>query len=317
MCGRSEKFVHQTGKQPLGADEKGKDMKKELQMRAYAKINLYLEICGRRENGYHEIDTVMQTVGLFDKVTLCYDPEGAGITLTCNKKHIPTDRGNIAYKCAEKFFEETGRKGGLSIHIEKKIPVAAGLGGGSADGAAVLRGLDRLCRTDLSLEALCAMGAQIGADIPFCIRGGCARATGIGEIFSTVADLEQLVPVIAMGKQGSSTPAAYKALDDADYRGAGDAMGMIEALSKKDNEQVLSCLYNAFEGVILQGNPEAKALREGFLNLGAKGALMSGSGAAVFGLFDSTKEAQAACDALRDEGYFAVVAPVIQDAYSG
>lgn len=288
-------------------------MKKELQMRAYAKINLYLEVCGRRENGYHEIDTVMQTVGLFDKVLLCYDSDGEEISLTCNKRHIPTDRGNIAYRCAEAFFEKTGKKGGLSVHIEKRIPVAAGLGGGSADGAAVLKGLNCLCGTELSTEQLCAIGEPIGADIPFCIRGGCARATGIGEIFETVSSLSAFVPVVAMGKQGSSTPAAYKALDEANYKSVGNAEKLIEALEKKDGLALTERLYNAFEQVILKENAEARSLKNRFLELGAKGSLMSGSGASVFGLFKSTEEAQNACNALREENFFAVVAPIIKE----
>jgi 4-diphosphocytidyl-2-C-methyl-D-erythritol kinase len=289
-------------------------MKKELQMRAYAKINLYLELLGVRENGYHEIDTVMQTVGLFDKVTLCYDPEGSDIVIGCNKRHIPTDKGNIAYKCAERFFEKTGKSGGLSIYIEKKIPVAAGLGGGSADGAAVLRGLDRLCGTGLSVKELCAIGETVGADIPFCIRGGCVRATGIGEIFSPAESLSGFVPVIAMGKQGSSTPLAYRAIDEAGYRPIGDARNMLSALEKKDQNGVTASLYNAFEQVILQTNPEARLLKEHFIKLGAAGALMSGSGAAVFGLFDEESDAKRGCEALRELGFFAVVAPIVQQA---
>ena len=288
---------------------------KELKIKAYAKINLFLEICGRRENGYHEIDTVMQTVGLYDRVTVSYDPARQGITLSCNKKHIPTDESNIAYKCAALFLKETGKQGAVHIHIDKKIPVAAGLGGGSADGAAVLKALDRLCGTRLTPEALCAMGEQIGADIPFCIRGGCARATGIGEIFEDAPCLQGFVPVIAMGRQGSSTPAAYKALDEAGYRQKGDALALIDALAQGDKTALVGQMYNAFEEVILPVNPEALELRGKFVKLGGRAAMMSGSGAAVFGLFESPSKARFACNALRLCGYFAVFAPVVRDAY--
>ncbi len=287
----------------------------ELKVKAYAKINLFLEICGRRENGYHEIDTVMQTVGLYDGITVSYDEQGQGITLSCNKKHIPTDESNIAYKCSALFLKETGKTGGVHIHIDKKIPVAAGLGGGSADGAAVLKALNRLTGANLSLDELCVMGTAIGADIPFCIRGGCARATGIGEIFEDAPCLSGFVPVIAMGRQGSSTPAAYKALDDAGYQGKATALPLLEELEKQDGEGLVSRMYNAFESVILPANPEAEAIRRRFEELGAEGAMMSGSGAAVFGLFLQSKTAREACNALREQGCFAVMAPVVSDAF--
>ena len=154
----------------------------------------------------------------------------------------------------------------------------------------------------------------MGADIPFCIRGGCVRATGIGEIFEEAESLVGFVPVIAMGKQGSSTPLAYKAIDEAGYRSVGDALPMLSALEKKDARAVTGALYNAFEQVILPANPEAARLKALFLEQGAAGALMSGSGAAVFGLFEEERAARQSCDALRAAGYFAVVAPVIREA---
>lgn len=284
-------------------------MRRELKQNAYAKINLYLEVKGRREDGYHEIDTVMQTVGLCDLLTVGYDPDGSGITLTCQKKYIPTDSGNIAYKCAELFLSRTGKGGAVDIHIEKRIPVAAGLGGGSTDGAAVLRALNVLTGARLTVEALCALGAEVGADIPFCLRGGCARARGIGELFSDAPSLVGFVPVIAIGGHGSSTPAAYKALDAEGYCGEGDAEKMLCALEKKDGSVVCE-LYNAFESVILRTNKDARTLKNRFAELGARGALMSGSGASVFGLFGNRNEARVACAKLRELGYFAVVAQI-------
>ncbi len=289
-------------------------MRTEVKEKGYAKINLYLEICGRREDGYHEIDTVMQTIGLYDQITVGYDEEGEqGIVLTCDKSFIPTDEGNIAYRCAALFLKESGKKGKVDIHIEKRIPVAAGLGGGSADGAAVLRALNTLTGINLPMEALCELGEKIGADIPFCIRCGCARAQGIGEIFTDAPPLRGVFPVIAMGRQGSSTPAAYKALDEKNYQGAGTADGMLGALETKSGAAVCAQLYNAFEKVILPVNKEAAEAKRLFLKLGAAGTLMSGSGAAVFGLFSSKRKAQFACKALRLCRYFAVVAEIPKD----
>ena len=285
-------------------------MRKEIIKNAYAKVNLFLEITGRRADGYHEIDTVMQTVGLHDIVTVGYDPEGNGIALTCNKKYIPTDSGNIAYRCAELFLKETGLIGGVDIHIEKKIPVAAGLGGGSTDGAAVLKALNRLTEKKLSRKALSAMGAQLGADIPFCIRGGCARATGIGEIFTDAPTLKGYSGVISIGSHGSSTPAAYKALDEIGYLGTRSALPILAALESR--EGVEKELFNAFEEVIIPINPEVDEIKKMMLQNGAVASMMSGSGASVFGLFGSKSAAKTACNALRERGFFAVVSAVGQ-----
>lgn len=285
-------------------------MRKEIVKNAYAKVNLFLEITGKRADGYHEIDTVMQTVGLHDIITVGYDAEGDGIVLTCNKKYIPTDSSNIAYRCAELFLRETGLFGGVDIHIEKKIPVAAGLGGGSTDGAAVLKALNRLTEKKLSKKELSAMGAQIGADIPFCIRGGCARATGIGEIFNDAPTLKGYFGVISIGSHGSSTPTAYKALDEIGYLGTRTAQPMLAALeSRKDVEKEL---FNAFEKVIIPINPEVGKIKEIMLQNGALASMMSGSGASVFGLFQNKATAKVACNALRACGFFAVVSSIGQ-----
>ncbi len=285
--------------------------KKELVINAPAKINLFLEVIARREDGYHEIDTVMQTVGLCDRLTVEYDPAGRGIELSCNKKYIPTDSGNIAYRSAEKFLSEYRIEGGVTITLEKHIPVAAGLGGGSTDGAAVLKALNVLTDAGKTTEELCALGAQLGADIPFCIRGGCTRATGIGEVFSPAEALRGVIPVIAIGSRGSSTPAAYKALDDIGYKGTENGERILKALSKGDFSRIKEELYNAFERVILQDNEEVGTIKNRFRELGASAAMMSGSGASVFGLFEKGEEAERACHLLRAEGYFAMVAPLI------
>lgn len=287
-------------------------MRKEIKVNAPAKVNLFLEVTGKREDGYHELDTVMQLVGLCDEVSVSFDPENEGIALTCQKKYIPTDENNIAYRCARTFLLETGIKGGVNIHIEKRIPVAAGLGGGSADGAAVLKALNILTGVGKSTEELCEIGKKLGADIPFCIRGGCARARGIGEIFSPSPVLRGFTPVIAIGSHGSSTPAAYKALDDIGYRGTKNAEKMIAALESGRRENVVPELYNAFEEVVPESVPEVDELKKLFLEYGAAGSLMSGSGASVFGLFERTSLARAACRNLRAAGYFAVVAPVLR-----
>lgn len=282
-------------------------MIRKMRKKAYAKINLFLEVGEKRPDGYHEIDTLMQTVQLYDRLTVTVDSQGAGIFVSCNKSYIPTDRSNIVYRCVEEFLKEQRLSLGVTVDIEKRIPVAAGLGGGSADGAAVLLALNRLTGAKLSEEKLCQIGRRIGADIPFCIKGGAARARGVGEVLSEAPRLpDTLIPVIAIGSKGSSTPAAYRALDEMGYRGSRRAEELMECLEK--GERIQNKLYNAFERAVFPENREAEMLKRTFGDLGAEEALLSGSGAAVFGLFSSEKKAKEACAYLRKHKYFAVVA---------
>ncbi len=282
---------------------------------AYAKINLHLEVMAKRPDGYHELDSVMQTVSLADKVTIKvrHDQEGK-MRLGCSISYIPTDERNIAWKVAKAFLAATDNEGdSLDIYIEKKIPVAAGLGGGSADGAAVLRALNRLYGYPLTIEALCELATSLGADIPFCIVGGCRRTEGIGEIFTVVPGLSEDVRlVIAMGKIGSNTARAYGKLDAKADRGCDKtALPMIEALTEGNATKVAERLFNRFEEVILPDNADASAARRIMKIAGAQGTLMSGSGAAVFGMFDDEKKAQTATAMLREKNFFAVTAKAI------
>ena len=288
--------------------------KKKITVPAPCKINLFLEVTGRRSDGYHEIDTVMQTVGLCDRLIVSFDPSESGIALSCQKKYIPVDSGNVAWRCAERFLAETGKSGRVEIILDNRIPVAAGLGGGSTDGAAVLRALNALTGAGLGTEELCAIGAKLGADIPFCIRGGCARATGVGEIFSEARPLHDMTPLIAVGGHGSSTPAAYKALDDLGYTGDRTAEAMLSALERNDHAAIAEEAYNAFEPVVFEKNRDAEIIKRRMRELGAFASMMSGSGAAVFGLFAGRNHAKSAVRAmrvLREEGYFAVTAPLL------
>ncbi len=283
--------------------------------KAYAKINLHLEVLAKRADGYHELDSVMQTVSLADNVTVKVKKDQKGkISLGCSLSYIPTDERNIAWKAAKAFLSKTGSEGdSTEIYIEKNIPVAAGLGGGSADGAAVLRALNALYGYPLTIEELCALATPLGADIPFCIVGGCRRTEGIGEIFTVVPGLSEDVRlVIAMGKIGSNTARAYGRLDAMRERGCDKtALPMIEALTEGDAPKVASLLFNRFEEVILPINADASAARRIMKVAGAQGALMSGSGAAVFGMFDDEKKAQAATTMLREKNFFAVTAKPI------
>lgn len=267
-----------------------------ITLSARAKINLYLDILSRRENGYHNILSIMQSVALCDTVTLTALPAGSGICIETNISSLPTDRRNLAYRAAEKFGEVIGYLPDVLIQITKQIPMSAGLAGGSADAAAVLRGLNLLCNTKLSQERLCELGATLGADIPFCIAGGAMITEGIGEILTPCDGLpEDQWLVIACGGEGVSTPDAYRALDEAHGNFAvphapDPRFALLKtALSAGDTATVGDNMYNIFEEIVLPSHSVAAKLIADMRASGAQSAMMSGSGPSVFGLF-ATKE---------------------------
>ena len=271
---------------------------------AYAKVNLFLEILGKREDGYHEIDTIMQTVSLADSVTVTALPtERTEVTLECAIPWIPKDERNTAYRAVQLFLRAIDKTAAVTVRIDKNIPTAAGLGGGSSDAAAVLRALNKLYGRPLPRETLCELGKEIGADVPFCIRGGSVRCRGIGELFTPCMNLAPCSLVIAIGRQRSQTPAAYGLLDENGYLGSRSADRMAESLSTGKLQQITENLYNAFESVILPANADAAAIHA-FLtqSSGNLGTLMSGSGAAVFGIYRSYKQAEQIAAALRKQG---------------
>ncbi|MBQ5310527.1 MAG: 4-(cytidine 5'-diphospho)-2-C-methyl-D-erythritol kinase [Oscillospiraceae bacterium] len=262
--------------------------------KAYAKINLFLDITGRRPDGYHEISSVMHTVSLCDDVSVAASD---GITIECDAPYVPCDERNIAYKCAAAFFADTGIKGGVHIAIRKRIPSQAGLGGGSADGAAVLRALDRIYCTGLSHERLCSIAAMCGADIPFCISGGCAYCGGIGEIMTPLPAKKGAV-VIAKGSDGISTGRAYEKTDALGIRGHIGREAVISAFSEGIQE---SLMYNFFEEVA--DNEDVVKIKR-ILSLKSSKVMMTGSGSAVFGIFGDADTASDISQRLGAEGYF-------------
>lgn len=272
---------------------------------AYAKINLYLDVTGKRTDGYHEIESVMQQVSLHDTVSIIKN-EFSGenrITVTCTDETIPTDRRNIVWKCAEAFFDAFGiTEYDLSIHIVKRIPSAAGLAGGSSDGAAVLKLLNQAYETDASAEKLCEIGAKIGADIPFCIIGKTCICRGIGEILSPVE--MPFLPygvLIAFPGGGISTPEAYRRLDEAPADSGVHTIS--DVLLPMRSGMTPQNLYNAFERAIFPVHKGAAYLRNRMLDLGAVTSLMSGSGPTVFGLFEDRERFNEAADLLLHEGF--------------
>ena len=283
--------------------------------RANAKINLYLDVVSRRENGYNNIVSLMQTLSLCDLVTLDYHPaEHTEILLTASgNAEMPTDRRNLAWRAAELFLAETGKTGNVKIFIEKHIPMAAGLAGGSADAAAVLRGLNALCGNPLSVEVLCALGARLGADVPFCIVGGMALVTGIGENLQYLSPMQDCPLVVACQGEGVSTVWAYGKLDE-EYGGFASPKEESETpttlsalLAKGDFDASRKLIFNLFEKVVPTVQPFVDSIKATMLECGAIASMMSGSGPSVFGIFQSVSEAEAACASLKNAGAAAFV----------
>ena len=277
---------------------------KTIRVLAPAKLNLTLDILGLRPDGYHDLDMLMQAVSLCDtleitagtgegRALLCEDPCGSPLP------DIPADEGNLAWRAADVFFEKTGiPDDGLTIRIVKRIPAQAGLAGGSADAAAVLRALNSLYGSPLRPKALTELGARCGSDVPFCIAGGTARVRGRGERVRPVRLDPVQHYVIVKPPFGISTAALYAASDAHTPERRPDADALLRRLWRDDLPGAGPLLCNVFEPLAAQQHPEIGQIREALLALGACGAQMTGSGSAVFGLFPGPDAAKRACEAL-------------------
>jgi len=267
--------------------------------RSYAKINLTLDVLGKRENGYHDVKMIMQTLSLFDLVIV--DKEKAGIVVSTNIKHLPVGDKNIAWKAAKLFFDEIGISGGCKILIHKNIPIAAGLAGGSGNAAAVLCALDKLYNTNLSLEKLLKMGEKLGADVPFCILGGTVLAEGIGEIMTELPAVPKTDILLVKPPVSVSTGKIYEEIDGLTDPHHPDTDLVIDAIKNGDMDKVSKNLSNIMEDVTVLDAPEILKIKEDLVKMGAKGALMSGSGPTVYGIFDDFKTAKSAHDVFSKE----------------
>lgn len=275
-------------------------------LEAYGKLNLSLDIIGKRDDGYHDLEMVMQSVQLCDEVTLrCGTGEG-GIALTCDDGRLPCDEKNIAYRAAERFFSETGIPcDGVAIHIEKRIPMEAGMAGGSADGAAVLRGLHQHYAPTMPMETLEAMGALVGSDVPFCVRQGTALVQGRGEILATLPSMPPCHLLICKPEFGLSTPALFGRVRVESLYPRPDIYGVMDGLKSKNLTQIAKNLGNVFEQVLtLDEAVEVFAIEEIMLANGALGALMTGSGPTVFGIFEAEATMEKAKSVLQDHNRF-------------
>lgn len=264
---------------------------------ARAKINLTLDITGRRSDGYHELETVMQTLALSDFLTFL--PAAGEISVTCSHPEVPAGEGNLVWKAAVLIKELAGGNKGAKIELKKNIPVAAGLAGGSADAAAALKGLNRLWNAGLTEGELLALGERLGADVPFCLLGGTALARGKGEVLTPLPSLKGLGVVLVKPPFGVSTAAAYRLYDRLGGGPRPANRQMLAALEKKDLPAVGRLLGNVFEGPVFSLYPELREVKEALLRAGVLGASLSGSGPAVFGLCRDREQAAQVAGRLR------------------
>ena len=266
---------------------------------AYAKVNLTLDVLGKRPDGYHDLKSVMQTISMRDDIELQIGT-GKPWSLSCDKEGIPCDERNLAWLAAKVYCEAMGKDpDGIHIHITKRIPSEAGLGGGSADAAAVLRALNRHYGDPLSILALAELGAQVGSDVPFCVVGGTVMCEGRGERLRKLPDMPDCVFVVVKPEFSSSTPELYRKIDERSIAKRPDNQAMESALLAGDLSKVAQNLCNVFDPVVTEDHLELNYLKSLFYNYGAIGYQMTGSGSAVFGIVSEFEIAAVICDMVR------------------
>ena len=271
---------------------------KTIRREAFAKINLGLDVVRRLPNGYHEVRMIMQTVGICDVLT--FRKAASGIQLVVDNEELPTDGNNLICKAAKLLLESAGIEGGVSITLEKHIPIAAGMAGGSTDAAATLLGINELYEIGYDVDKLEELGVKIGADVPYCIQGGTALAEGIGEVLSPLPTPPTCHLVIAKPDINVSTKFVYENLRANELESHPDIDGMIEGLEKGDLKAITDRLANVLETVTVPAYPIIDEIKQTMLDAGAEGALMSGSGPTVFGIFTELEKAKQAAKRIKD-----------------
>lgn len=284
-------------------------MGKQMQIQAPAKINLSLDIVGLREDGYHLMEMVMQSVGLSDTITIEETTE-KGIFLSSNIPYIPNDQRNIAHKAATAFYQHTDIDyQGVSIQLHKRIPSGAGLGGGSADGAAVLVGLNELHETKLTMDELVTIGQKVGADIPFCLVGGTCLVEGIGEKITPLKNMPSCYIVIAKPYKSINTKLAFTAYDNATGIQHPNTQALLQGIEQQNLSQISSQLCNVFEQTIELR--EILKIKQTMKKYSAMNAMMTGSGSAVFGIFEEEAQAYKCVGKLKRQRFFAFLSKPI------
>ena len=270
----------------------------EMRLKALAKINLGLDVLRRREDGYHEVKMVMQTINLYDKIVLrkIKKPE---IRVKTNLFYLPENENNLVYQAAKLLMDEFEIEGGVAIDLQKFIPVAAGMAGGSSDAAAVLFGMNRLFGLELTRQELMERGVLLGADVPYCILRGTVLAEGIGEKLTVLPSIPKCAVLIAKPPVSVSTRVVYEALDSKEIVKHPDIDGLIRALEEGSLKTVAACMGNVLEDVTIPKYPVIREIKQEMLEAGALNAMMSGSGPTVFGLFENKIKARNAQERIR------------------
>jgi 4-diphosphocytidyl-2-C-methyl-D-erythritol kinase len=272
-----------------------------IQLKARAKINLGLDVTGCREDGYHEVRMIMQSIRLYDRLRIQKTDRQADIRIQTNLPYLPVNENNLVYKAAKLMYDNFSIQGGVDIELEKFIPVAAGMAGGSSDAAAVMVGMNRLFDLSASRKKLMELGVQIGADVPFCIMRGTVLAEGIGEILTPLADAPKMNVLIAKPPISVSTKLVYEHLRLDETTEHPDIDGIREAIERQDVRGIADRLGNVLENVTIKEYPVIARIKETMRENGAWNALMSGSGPTVFGIFPDTDSAQKCAEVLKNQ----------------
>lgn len=269
-------------------------------IKAYAKVNLGLDVVDRLPNGYHQVKMIMQTVGIYDELTM--EKTESGITVTTDSGELPTDENNLIYKAAKLMQEKYGIREGVRIHLQKNIPIAAGMAGGSTDAAATMKGMNRLFGLEAKTEELMAEAVKIGADVPYCIMGGTALAEGIGEKLTALPPVPKMFLLVAKPDINVSTKYVYEHLDAEGIAHHPDIDGMVEAIREGSLQGILKRMENVLETVTIPAHPVIEVIKKRMRELGAADSLMSGSGPTVFGVFPDEESVKKAYEQMRRDG---------------
>jgi 4-diphosphocytidyl-2-C-methyl-D-erythritol kinase len=267
-------------------------------VKAYAKINISLDVVGKRDDGYHLLEMIMQNIELYDLIDI--SKCNSGIDIKCNIPYVPTDEKNLAYKAAKLFIDSYGIRGGVSINIRKNIPVAAGLAGGSSNAATVLKAMRDLYQVEATDEGLMKLGVQIGADVPYCFIGGTALCTGIGDVIKPLKPFKNHILVVVKPNFGVSTKEVYGSLDISKINIHPRTKDIISAMERNDLEETATLMKNVLENVALKKHYILREIKKDMIKQGALNALMTGSGPTIFGFFDDMLKAQRCLERMKE-----------------
>lgn len=272
----------------------------EYRIKAYAKINLGLDVLGRLPNGYHEVKMIMQTVGIYDELT--FEKADEGIVITTDSGELPTNEDNLIYRAAKLLMQKYAIDAGIRINLKKNIPIAAGMAGGSTDAAATLKGMNEVFGLGCTEDELKEIGVKIGADVPYCVMGGTALAEGIGEKLTALKNAPQCVLLVAKPGINVSTKYVYEHLDALASYDHPDIDGMVRAISAGNLHGIVSRLGNVLEDVTIPAYPVINDIKKVMLDAGALGSMMSGSGPTVFGIYNDRAGAEEAYNKIKEDG---------------